>query len=78
MSDNLPIFTFTGRPTPRKKASQQIMRTSFNENNVNNLINHLNKTTWSLLYDLNIDQTNDLLTIHIHNSLDIYAPDKVM
>ena len=65
-------------PTPRKKASQQIMCTSLNENYVNSIINHLNNTDRSLLYDFHIDQTNYMLPSHFHNSLDICATVKEM
>ena len=51
---------------------------SFNENNVNCIINHLNNTDVFFLYDLHIDQSNYMLTSHIHNSLDICATVKEM
>jgi hypothetical protein len=49
MSDHLPIFTFMGRPMPRKKAPKLITCRSLDENKANNFIIHLNNTDWSIL-----------------------------
>jgi len=52
------------------------MECPFIENNVNYIINHLNKTDWSRVCDRHIDQINYILTSNIHYALYIHATQK--
>ena len=78
MSDHLPIYAFIGKNVPGKYDKEQKKIRQINENSLKNITEFLEHTDWNVLQTQDLDQSTEYLTHKVHETLDLFAPEKIL